>query len=29
MIYSNQIEQWIDNFIWFQDMFKKYDISPF
>lgn len=29
MIYSNQIEQWIDNFIWFQGMFKKYDISPF
>lgn len=27
MIYYNNIEQWIDNFLWFQEMFKKYDIS--
>jgi len=26
MIYSERIETWIDNFMWFQDMFKKHDI---
>lgn len=26
MVYYNNIEKWIDNFLWFQDMFKKYDI---
>lgn len=26
MIYSKRIENWIDNFLWFQDMLKKYDI---
>jgi len=29
MIYSNHIDKWIDNFIWFQDKFKEYDIYPF
>jgi len=28
MIYSNGIEKWKDNFLWFQEMFKKYDL-PF
>jgi sulfatase maturation enzyme AslB (radical SAM superfamily) len=28
MIYSNKIEDWIKNFLWFQDNFKKHDI-PF
>jgi len=28
MIYSENIEKWLDNFLWFQDMFKKFDI-PF
>jgi len=28
MIYSKNIEKWKDNFLWFQDMLKKYDI-PF
>jgi|WetSurSiteA1Bulk_404760.scaffolds.fasta_scaffold00566_10 hypothetical protein len=27
MIYSNGIEKWIDNFLWFQDNFKKYEIE--
>jgi radical SAM protein with 4Fe4S-binding SPASM domain len=27
MIYSHNIEKWVDNFLWFQDSFKKYDIS--
>jgi len=26
MIYSNNIERWKDNFLWFQENFKKYDI---
>jgi hypothetical protein len=26
MIYSNKIEKWIDNFLWFQEMFEKYEI---
>jgi radical SAM protein with 4Fe4S-binding SPASM domain len=26
MIYSKEIDKWIDNFKWFQDMFKKHDI---
>lgn len=26
MVYYNNIEKWIDNFLWFQEMFKKYDI---
>lgn len=26
MIYSEGIEKWKDNFLWFMDMFKKYDI---
>lgn len=26
MVYYNNIEKWIDNFLWFQKMFKKYDI---
>jgi radical SAM protein with 4Fe4S-binding SPASM domain len=29
MVYSNGIEKWIDNFLWFQEMFKKYNINPF
>lgn len=29
MIYSNGVEKWIDNFLWFQEMFKKYDIPFF
>jgi len=29
MIYSNKIEYWIDNFLWFQKMFYKYGINPF
>lgn len=28
MIYSNNIEKWKDNFLWFQERFKQYDI-PF
>lgn len=28
MVYSENIEKWKDNFLWFQSMFKKYDI-PF
>lgn len=27
MIYSNNIEKWKDNFIWFQEQFKKYNIN--
>jgi len=26
MIYSNKIEKWIDNFMWFQEMFEKHNI---
>lgn len=26
MIYSNKIELWKDNFLWFQEMFEKHDI---
>lgn len=26
MVYSNGIEMWKDNFLWFQEMFDKYDI---
>jgi hypothetical protein len=26
MIYSNNIEKWIDNFNWFQEQFKNYDL---
>jgi radical SAM protein with 4Fe4S-binding SPASM domain len=26
MVYSEEIEHWQDNFLWFQEMFKKYDI---
>jgi len=26
MIYSNNIDKWKDNFLWFQEMYKKYDI---
>jgi hypothetical protein len=26
MIYSANIEKWIDNFVWFQKMFQKFDI---
>jgi len=26
MIYWNNIEKWIDNFLWFQEMFEKYDM---
>lgn len=29
MVYSNNIENWVKNFLWFQDMFKKYNIPPF
>lgn len=29
MVYSNNIEKWIDNFLWYQDMFKKHNINPF
>ena len=29
MIYSNSVEKWKDNFLWFQENFKKYDINPF
>ena len=28
MIYSNNIENWIDNFKWFQEKFREYNISP-
>lgn len=28
MIYSKNIEKWKDNWLWFQDMFKKYEIHP-
>lgn len=28
MVYSHNIEKWKENFLWFQDMFKKYGISP-
>ena len=27
MIYCEEIEYWKDNFLWFQDMFKKYEMS--
>lgn len=27
MIYSGHIDSWISNFLWFQEMLKKYDIS--
>ncbi len=27
MVYSNQIEKWKDNFLWFQRQFEKYDIN--
>jgi len=26
MVYSNNIHKWKDNFLWFQEMFKKYDL---
>lgn len=26
MVYSNNIDRWKDNFLWFQEMYKKYDI---
>jgi len=26
MVYSNEIDKWIENFLWFQDNFEKYDI---
>jgi len=26
MVYSNNVERWKDNFLWFQEMYKKYDI---
>ena len=26
MIYSHRIDSWIDNFLWFQENFKKYDL---
>lgn len=29
MIYSERIENWVDNFLWFQDMLKKHDIPWF
>lgn len=29
MIYSKRIENWIDNFLWFQSMLKKHDIPWF
>lgn len=29
MVYSDNIEKWIDNFLWFQEMFKKHNIQPF
>jgi hypothetical protein len=29
MVYSNKIEKWMDNFLWFQKMFYKYGKSPF
>ena len=29
MVYSNKIEYWMDNFLWFQKMFYKYGINPF
>jgi organic radical activating enzyme len=28
MVYSNNIERWKENFLWFQEMFKRYGISP-
>lgn len=28
MIYSHNVEKWIDNFLWFQDMFKKHGLPP-
>jgi radical SAM protein with 4Fe4S-binding SPASM domain len=28
MVYGEKIEQWIDNFVWFQEMFQKHNI-PF
>ncbi len=28
MVYSNGIEYWIDNFLWFQRMFYKFGIQP-
>lgn len=27
MVYSHNIEKWIDNFLWFQEMFSKYNIN--
>lgn len=27
MVYSNNIEKWIDNFLWFQENFEKYGIG--
>jgi len=27
MIYSNEIEKWKENFLWFQEMFRKYNMS--
>lgn len=29
MVYSNNIEKWEDNFLWFQENFKKHGIPPF
>lgn len=29
MVYSNKIEYWMDNFIWFQKKFYEYGINPF
>lgn len=28
MVYSQGIDRWIDNFLWFQENFRKYKISP-
>ncbi len=28
MVYSERIEKWIDNFLWFQDGFKRHGIAP-
>lgn len=29
MVFSNKIENWIENFLWFQKMFIKYNKDPF
>ena len=28
MVYSQNIEKWKDNFLWFQEMFQKYNLPP-